>query len=101
MDQIENVICDKCGQAVAAANDAAQFDTILADNDWIPPLSFCQVFVKHRHLLPTENCVGSPSRAQYIKGQPRATKYPYVPENEINFRNAFLLLTTSTKRATQ
>jgi len=62
-------LCDKCGEFVPNSNNATLLDVFLGD--WFAILSY------RRHLLPTENCEGSPSRAQYIKGQPKDTRGIY------------------------
>ncbi|MDO8435635.1 MAG: hypothetical protein Q7S89_03090 [bacterium] len=55
-----------------------------------PLASFARV---DRHLLPVAGeipCAGSPSRAQYLPGQPRDTRgYGYHDEMEASFRAAF------------
>lgn len=63
-------ICDKCGIEVPPNNDAVAIDLALG--------SIAAVFARSRHLIPTDSCTGSPSRAQYIEGQPRdARGYGY------------------------
>jgi hypothetical protein len=65
--------CDKCGRSVSPENDAVLLQ-IFIKREWIGLL-----FGPRRHLLPVvENgtvvCEGSPSRAQYLEGQPRDTR---------------------------
>mgnify|MGYP000906795837 CR=1 FL=1 len=63
--------CDKCGGDVPASNDASMFDAYATEN----PL---MILNGSRHLFPVEDpvtgeqlCEGSPSRVQYLEGQPR------------------------------
>jgi hypothetical protein len=84
-------VCDRCGRPVANSNNVLLFDW--ARN---PILS---LFAPFRHLLPViENgeqvCAGSPSRAQYLEGQPRDTRpeYAYDPAQEIPHREAYIRL---------
>lgn len=75
--------CDKCGLPVADKDNAVLIDKALTD-DWT------LIFSQPRHLLPTENCPGSPSRAQYIEGQPRDTRgYTYDERLEQPIRDAY------------
>ena len=76
--------CDKCGLEVTPDNNAVRVVAVLEDN----PI----VVYEHqpRHFLPTEHCEGSPSRAQYIEGQPRDTRgHPYYPSMERKMRLAY------------
>lgn len=76
--------CDKCGKEVPMNNDATVVDSVLYG---APVIVFAS---RARHFLPTEDCEGSPSRAQYIEGQPRDTRgYAYLPEWEERVRAAF------------
>jgi hypothetical protein len=79
--------CDKCGEPVPQSNDAVALDVILHADVLL-------IFGQPRHLLATENCPGSPSRAQYIEGQPRdeRTAYPYNEELEPVIRDAYAKL---------
>ncbi len=81
-------VCDKCGRPVPFGNDSTVLSGILG--------SFASLFAIPRHLLPVvENgevvCEGSPSRAQYIEGQPRDKRmsYAYRDEYEAPFREAY------------
>ena len=81
--------CDKCGTEVPAINDAVNLDFIITGN---PLLGFAY----SRHLLPViidgvTVCAGSPSRAQYIEGQPRDARgmYGYTSEQETKVREAY------------
>lgn len=79
--------CDKCGEAVPANNDATLLGAYISGN------AGTVLFCAPRHLLPTDNCEGSPSRAQYLEGQPRDTRgYPYHAENEQVWRDGYALL---------
>jgi len=82
--------CDRCGEAVPPQNDVREFDALLMDNPVI-------LFVGHsRHILPVVKdgavtCPGSPSRAQYIEGQPPdpRARYAYDPKSEERYRTAW------------
>ena len=81
-------VCDKCGRAVPYENDATVFDFKMGNVG--------AMFATPRHFLPVvENgvvvCEGSPSRAQYIEGQPRDKRisYQYKPECEAPFRAVY------------
>ena len=77
-------ICDKCGKEVDVCNNAVLIDSYAYDN----PVA---VFVfTARHFFPTEDCEGSPSRAQYIEGQSPDTRpnAQYDPELEQVYRTA-------------
>ena len=87
--------CDKCGGAVAPTDDAVLLDAICQgkdlDDPWIVNL---RLNYSGRHLLPhivngEMCCVGSPSRAQYLPGQPRDTRGQYHTETEPIIRAAF------------
>lgn len=80
--------CDKCSTPVPSTNDAGLLDALLQRE---PILAFT---LPPRHLLPVEQdgetvCPGSPSRAQYLEGQPRDPRYPYRPEAEAPYRQAY------------
>ncbi len=76
-------VCDKCGKPVPPSNDAVIL-LFEATGDW------SLLGAGARHLLPTEDCEGSPSRAEYIEGQPRDTRgYEYDPVLEKHFREAY------------
>lgn len=79
--------CDKCGKPVPHNNDATIVSAVLYGG----VLGAMQIFgTRARRFLPTEDCEGSPSRAQYIEGQPRDTRgYDYEPEWEERVREAF------------
>ncbi len=77
-------ICDKCGKEVPLQNDATIIEAIVSGQ---PATT---LFFQSRHFLPTADCEGSPSRAQYIEGQPRDTRgYSYRPELEQPYRSAY------------
>jgi hypothetical protein len=82
-------LCDKCGRQVDLANDASLLDAIVFGE----PVSI--LFHGARHLLPVVEdgvvvCEGSPSRLQYLQGQPRDTRgFPYDPNMEIPYREAY------------
>lgn len=76
--------CDKCGGPVLPSNDTTFVMAELYDDPIII------IAAQGRHFLPEGDCLGSPSRAQYIAGQPRDTRgYPYNPENEEPYRQAY------------
>lgn len=69
--------CDKCGLPVEHGNDAVALDVILG-------ISHGWGAARPRHLIATENCPGSPSRAQYLEGQPLDPRPQYpLAESEI------------------
>lgn len=77
------VTCDKCGQVVNPDNDATIFWSFVVDDP-------TEILNKPRHLLPTETCEGSPSRAQYLIGQPRDSRgYEYDEKEESLLRAAY------------
>lgn len=83
--------CDKCGIDVHPANNVVQLNVILGRSSGL---------VFSRHLMPhrDENgalvCEGSPSRAQFLRGQPRDPRpeYPYDLEKERRYRAAYAAL---------
>ncbi len=82
--------CDKCGRPVPPENNAINVAVETGANELL------MVFASPRHFLPVvecgqQICPGSPSRAQYIEGQPRDTRglYPYNPDYEQVFRPAY------------
>ena len=84
--------CYKCHTPVPQHNDATLFDCELTDEPSIALISISC------HLLPVIGdggevvCEGSPSRAQYLEGQPRDTRpgYPFRPERVGEMRAAFV-----------
>jgi len=79
--------CDKCGLSVPTHNDATFLEAFMSGD-----MSML-LFSQPRHLLPTEECEGSPSRAQYIEGQPRDTRgRPYDESREAATREAYYLM---------
>ena len=85
-------LCDKCNTPVPLTNDMTIVEaaTGLPGAEWAPTLWYC------RHFLPVIDddgnvlCEGSPSRAQYIEGQPRdARGYPYFETMELVYRAAW------------
>lgn len=86
-----NKLCDKCGFEVEPKNDAIMLEMAMPSTDSGELIGL--IFAAPRHLLPTENCPGSPSRAQYLEGQPRDTRgYTYRPELEAEVREAYAKL---------
>ena len=81
-----NTGCDKCFQPVVPENDATLVASIATGNPYL-------VLARPRHFLPTENCQGSPSRAQYIEGQPKDQRgYLYDKKLESSYRAAYELV---------
>ena len=77
---------DKCGNPVPPHDDAVNLEILLAPSALL-------VGARPRHLLPNAYCEGSPSRAQYLEGQPRDTRgYPYVAAAESQVRAAYATL---------
>jgi hypothetical protein len=80
---MDSVLCDKCGEPVPDSNDAIMLEMVMS-----PSLTL--VSAPPRHLLPTDKCEGSPSRAQYLEGQPRDTRgYEYDEALEPHIRKAY------------
>ena len=85
---MKNPICSRCGEEVLASNNAVLFDGLLQHVD------VRSIHGEARHLLPVydengiKTCIGSPSRAQYLEGQPKDTRggHDYHPEVEDIFR---------------
>ena len=68
-------MCDKCGKEVPWENDATVVSSYFQGRAGV-------IFLYgSRHFLPTEDCEGSPSRAQYIEGQPRDPREEYSYES--------------------
>jgi hypothetical protein len=61
--------CDKCGKDVPLSNDAVALQSLIEYGTL--PDGFMILNYGSRHLLPVEGCEGSPSRAQFLEGQPR------------------------------
>ena len=77
--------CDKCGQTVPGNNNAVELSVRIG-----ALTDFGALFLRPRHLLPIGNCEGSPSRAQYLEGQPRDTRgYVYDHNLEPTIREAY------------
>lgn len=81
--------CDKCGTDVSPVNDAVNLDLIITGEPML-------IFAISRHLLPVivdgvTVCASSPSRAQYIAGQPRDPRgvYGYTSDQETKVREAY------------
>jgi hypothetical protein len=81
--------CDKCGGIVPLHNDAVFVEALTKDT---PELL---LIAKSRHFLSVVKngvtlCEGSPSRAQYIAGQPRDRRgYRYDTNLEAKIRIAY------------
>jgi len=79
--------CDKCGQPVDPKNDAVRLEMIAFQEN-----AASLLFAQSRHFLPDGNCPGSPSRAQYIEGQPKDARYAYNKQYEKVWRDAYAKL---------
>lgn len=85
-------ICNKCGRSVEPENDVAKLETLFHEvQGCVPPF-----YLQHRHIFTVMEgdkmvCEGSPSRAQYLEGQPRDTRedYKYNPDLEQPYREAY------------
>jgi hypothetical protein len=82
--------CDKCNHEVPSNNDATILDFYISGSE------FSILGYQSRHLLPVIDsqgeviCEGSPSRAQYLKGQPRDKRgYKYDSKMESTIRIAY------------
>lgn len=82
--------CDKCNTPVDPRNDATIIEAILSGCALIGFAS------QPRHFLPVKDkaghivCEGSPSRAQYIEGQPKDERgFGYHKEYEKLWRDAY------------
>lgn len=92
-------ICDKCGAPVEPSNDACLLMyELTGEQRFLEP-------GETRHLLPVGQfdmpgyCPGSPSRAQYLLGQPRDERgYPYRQSNEAPMREAYVRLVRKYKK---
>jgi hypothetical protein len=98
--------CDKCRTNVPDNKDAVLLDVVIAAVEkaqdlerlrMAGDLGLIRLEYGARHLFPVEVdgeiiCPGSPSRAQYIEGQPRDDRYEYSPDAEARYRAAFKIL---------
>lgn len=88
-------LCDKCGQPVPVQHDmcAVIAATGVPGPEMIPALWYSRHFLLVLGPDGTVLCEGSPSRAQYIAGQPRDTRgYPYDARAEALYRAAWAKL---------
>ncbi len=83
-------LCNKCGTPVLPNNDACRLEYLRTGDPTV------MVFGTPRHVLPIVEdgetiCEGSPSRAQYLEGQPTDPRgvYGYHHDLEEPFRQAF------------
>lgn len=71
--------CDRCGAPVMALEDWVELERRLAQIEGLP--------LHPRYLLaPARHVLCSPSRRQYLSGQPRAEAHPYNAEMEPKVR---------------
>lgn len=95
-------LCDKCQQPVSPNNNALLIEqlakgsvTVNLFNSFFEEVNMTkgnniQSFEVGRHLFPEKTCEGSPSRLQYIKGQPKDKRgYQYNLALEGKFRDAY------------
>jgi hypothetical protein len=75
--------CEKCGELVFPGEDAVLIEAV-KNNDMLGLLN-----PTSKHLFPTENCPGSPSRAQYFDGQPKDSRYPYNIREKAEWNRAY------------
>jgi hypothetical protein len=73
--------CDKCGGEVSVGDDVTAL-LVLETSNRLYGLAFS------RHILPVQKdsvtvCEGSPSRAQYLEGQPRDPRSAYAYRDEL------------------
>ena len=59
-------LCDKCGKACRPHNNIYFVGVASGEIE-----GYGILLCRNRHFLPEDGCEGSPSRAQYIDGQPR------------------------------
>lgn len=79
--------CDKCGKEVPLDNDAVALDHI-RHFDHVPgPMERFEYGA--RHLFATDDCEGSPSRAQYLGAERDTRGHPYLEEYELEWREAY------------
>ncbi|KKW09452.1 MAG: hypothetical protein UY44_C0001G0017 [Candidatus Kaiserbacteria bacterium GW2011_GWA2_49_19] len=100
-----NTLCDKCGLPTPRGNDVRTFCAIMQEENGNTMGGFLFWAAPHaRHFLPVIAqdgkilCEGSPSRAQYIEGQPRDTRpeFAYSEKREWLIRKAFVQMHTET-----
>jgi len=98
MYQNKKVLCDKCKQLVEPNNNVANLlaEIEIAENGKLS-CGFVLLTPRSigRHFMPVNGCHGSPSRNQYIPGQPRSQDYAYEKSYEITVRNAYSKLLNS------
>ena len=95
--------CDRCGEPVSCCNCAVMFDRLRGDP--VPmQLMGGVVMVKAsrlaemcllgrgRHLLPTDRCEGSPSRAQHLTNVLRPGYNPPTPESRAKAERAYAIM---------
>lgn len=93
-------ICDKCGTEVDSQNDVLQMEFILNTDEFGRCNPMLALYGSHRHLIPVSDengivCEGSPSRAQYLPGQPLDPRPEYKWDDEIHKKvvSAYLQMT--------
>lgn len=93
---INKFVCDKCGEEVAADNNAVNLEAIRTNGN-----DLFLIFAQPRHLIATDNCPGSPSRAQYLEGQPKdeRTQWAYDEKYEESYREAYKILKESLQKS--
>jgi hypothetical protein len=90
--------CRKCGEPVSPDNDVTVFDFLMLLKlkpfmGGLPLAVFrlCKAHGGAQHLLPTGECEGSPSRAQYLEGQEvdKRGLYPLRPKLQALYREVW------------
>lgn len=88
------MFCDKCGKSVHIANSAKTLQYIV-EYGRLPNKKEFTTFTQSgdRHLLPTDECQGSPSRYQYLEGMDKDPRGgSYAEELELKYRDAYKIL---------
>lgn len=95
---------ERIGCAVADIEGALRSDTAFLDYEWYwARYSALRLTTGVCHILPVKEgerviCVGSPSRAQYLEGQPCDPRFEYNFFKEGHFRKAYKCLIESVAR---
>ena len=75
--------CDKCDKEVPWENDATILDAIRIEQ----PIVI--LMWRARHLFPVDGCEGSPSRAQYLGGEPDTRGYELDESRIPEYKKAY------------
>jgi hypothetical protein len=82
--------CDRCGTFVPRSNCAIELEMVGRQGRLATVAEMLAWGT--RHLLPTGSCPGSPSRAQYLLGQPRDLDGTYREVYRDHYRAAYAKL---------